>query len=652
MIVSMSRITVLGPRRLRATVVDAVQALGVLHVDDAQAQHEGFAPENLSDEDEAARATANAIRTRADGVLALLPPSDAAAPPTALHAPAPVESVPDRLDAVERSVRALTQRLLEAEEEQEILGAYSGSIQLVAPMLGLFEHSPRLEATGFLVDGRGSGRLGALRAELAGATQGRMVFVTRPAGDHVIGVVVHARRDEEAVRAVLTRAGAGELRLPARVQGKPLSEAVPALASRAASLPGEIEASRHELLEQSRRDRTEVALVASDARDAVERFDLMARLPVSRYVFVLHGWVPTVRVPEVRRGLADGFTPDVLVYDESAPARPPNAVPVLLDNPAWLKPFELFLRIFAPPQYGTFDPTIFFAVGMPLFVGLVIGDIGYGACLLGIALWLREKAATGRPWHIVLRGLDFGFTLTPAVMRSVAAIMGWMTASTFAFGAAFGEVFGDLPERLIPGFHPMFDRLSGLTAYLYLSIGFGMAQVGLGLVLQMIKAVRERTLRGLLEPVAILSGAAAVFVWIATQAGVLPAGPLRPVLLAAIAVLVLTLLCSYTLGSLMWIMESVSTFGNVISYARIFAVGIASLGLAVVANDLGASAPVLVLGILVGVVAHATFFGLTVIGHFLQPARLHWVEFCSQFKYYQDSGRAYRPFRRLGGGNL
>lgn len=651
MIVPMSRVTVLGPRRLQAAVVDAVQDLGVLHVDHAPVQGEAVRPQGLSEEDEAARAAVDALRTRAEALLALLPPVETEALPTSAYAREPLDSLHRRLDAIERPVQELTRRLLEAEEEQEILQAYGRAIQVLAPLLALLEGSQSLEATGFLLDARAPGGIEAVRADLAVATQGRVELVSRPVDDRYVGAVVaYARRDAEAVRGVLARVGASELRLPARVAGTPLREAVEELRTRGEELPREIEDLRRQLMEMSRLHRAEVAAVATVARDAVQRFDLLARLPQSRYAFVLHGWVPTRRVPEVRGGLARRFGSEVLVYDEPAPVHHADTVPVLLDNPGWLKPFELFLGIFNPPRYGTFDPTIFFAIGMPLFVGIIVGDVGYGLFLLAITLWLRAKALAGRPWRVVLAGMDFGFTLSPAVMRQVVALLGWMTAWTVAFGIAFGEVFGDLPHRLVPGFHPLFDRLEGLTVYLYLSVGFGLAQVYLGLVLQMVKALRHGERTELLEAVALLSGATTVFIWLATQVHVLPAGFFRPVLLGAAVVFLLSLLFSYTAGSLMWIMESVSTFGNIISYARIFAVGIASLGLAVVANNLGGSFPALVLGIFVGAVAHVMFFGLTIIGHILQPARLHWVEFFSKFKYYQDTGYPYRPFQRTGGG--
>jgi len=76
----------------------------------------------------------------------------------------------------------------------------------------------------------------------------------------------------------------------------------------------------------------------------------------------------------------------------------------------------------------------------------------------------------------------------------------------------------------------------------------------------------------------------------------------------------------------------------------------ASVALANVANQLGSGFGVFVLGLLVGALGHMLFFGLTLIGHILQPARLFWVEFFSAFKYYQDTGHRYRPFQRTGGG--
>jgi V/A-type H+/Na+-transporting ATPase subunit I len=257
---------------------------------------------------------------------------------------------------------------------------------------------------------------------------------------------------------------------------------------------------------------------------------------------------------------------------------------------------------------------------------------------------------TGKPWRVVLAGMDFGFTLTPPVMRRVVALLSWMTGFTFLFGLVFGEFFGDLPQRVFHGFHPLFDRLQSITMYFYLSVGFGLAQVYLGLVMEMIKAVRHHERKEFLEAAAMLTGSTTVFVWLGTQVHILPRSFFSAVMLVSAVLFLLALLASASASSAMWVMESISTFGAIISYARIFAVGIASLALAIVANTLGGQAGTLFIGIFVGAVAQVLFFGLTIIGHIIQPARLNWVEFFSRFKYYQDTGHPYRPFQRTGGG--
>jgi V/A-type H+-transporting ATPase subunit I len=654
MIVSMHRVTVVGPRRLQRVVVEVVQDLGVLHVDHLRADDEAVGPRELPEEDQAARETVDAVRTQAEGVLSLLPVVET--PPVEIvpFADQPLEDLRRRLEPVEARAKELTRRLIDLEEEFELLRAYGRALEVLAPLLALLEGSQNVDALGFVIDAKTPGGIEGLREELRKVTQGRVELVSRPVDDRVGAVVAFARVDAEAVRGVLTRAGATELRLPSSVRGVPLAQAVPHLQARARAAPGEIEAVRQELMQLSQRHRAEIAAIATVARDAGHRYELMAQIPQSRYAFILHGWVPTRRLAAVREGLRRRFAEEVVVYDEPAPVHHAEGVPVALDNPPWLRPFELFMKIFDPPKYGTFDPTIFFAIGLPLWVGLIIGDVGYGLFLLAILLGLRAKALTGRPWKVVLAGMDFGFTLTPKVMWEVIALLGWMTAWTFVFGIVFGEFFGDLPEHYL-GIHPVFDRLAGINAYLYLSVGFGLAQVYLGLIMQMVKAMRHGERKEFLEAVALASGGTTVFLWLATQVHVLPASFFSPVMLGAAVLFLLSLVFSFTLGSLMWIMESVSTFGAIISYARIFAVGVASLALAIVANTLGGlntpggRFPVIVLGIFVGAAAHLIFFGLTIIGHILQPARLYWVEFFSKFKYYQDTGHPYRPFRRTGG---
>ncbi len=646
----MSRVTVVGPRRLQRRVVESVQDLGALHVDHVRPADEAFAPRALSDTDQGARAAWDSTRALAEGVLALLPVIEIPPVETASYAAQTPDVLRDRVAPVDAQAKELTRQLLDAEEELELLRAYGSTIRVVGPLLALLEGSTRVESAGFMLEAK-PGAAEAVRSELARATQNRAVSVMRPVDDRRIGVVVaFAPEDADAVRATLTRAGASELRLPASVQGMPLREAVPFLEERGRRLPGELEEIRGRLMRLSQQSRAEVVAIATVARDAVHRFELMLQTPQSEHAFLLYGWVPTREVPTVRTEMAKRFSKDVVVYDEPAPVHHAEQVPVLLDNPAWLRPFQLFLGIFDPPRYGEFDPTIHFAIALPLWVGLIVGDVGYGLIWVAMTLFFAGKAKAGRPWRAVIAGLDLGFTLSPTVLRQVTTLLTYMTVWIMIFGVIFGEFFGQLPQQVIPGFHPIFDRVTGLTTYLYLSVGFGLAQVYLGQIMHMMKAVRHHDRRGLLEAIALLSGGTAMFLWVATQAQVLPTAFFSPVILGVVVLFVLVLVLSWSLSSLMWVMEAISTFGAFISYARIFGVGMAAVALAIVADTVGGGFSILILGLLVGLLVHLIFFGITIIGHVLQPARLYWVEFFSAFRYYDDTGHRYRPFQRTGGG--
>jgi V/A-type H+-transporting ATPase subunit I len=88
--------------------------------------------------------------------------------------------------------------------------------------------------------------------------------------------------------------------------------------------------------------------------------------------------------------------------------------------------------------------------------------------------------------------------------------------------------------------------------------------------------------------------------------------------------------------------EMIGVFGNVLSYARLMAIGLAGVMLAVVADRLGAAIPNIVLGALVAGLFHALNIGLGFFDASIQGIRLHYVEFFT--KFVEPGGTPYRPF--------
>jgi V/A-type H+-transporting ATPase subunit I len=103
------------------------------------------------------------------------------------------------------------------------------------------------------------------------------------------------------------------------------------------------------------------------------------------------------------------------------------------------------------------------------------------------------------------------------------------------------------------------------------------------------------------------------------------------------------------------LVELISNSGNILSYLRLFAVGLSAALVAALATNLGfavsGTLPIIgpILGIVVALLVHLIALALTMIGHTLQPLRLQYVEFFTKFGFYEASGRPYQPFKLLGG---
>jgi V/A-type H+-transporting ATPase subunit I len=94
-------------------------------------------------------------------------------------------------------------------------------------------------------------------------------------------------------------------------------------------------------------------------------------------------------------------------------------------------------------------------------------------------------------------------------------------------------------------------------------------------------------------------------------------------------------------------LEILSTMGNILSYARIMAIGMASVVLSLLAALLGGMMGSIVLAVLVVVLVNALNLALGIIDPTIQGLRLHYVEFFT--KFYLGGGRPFAPFKKLGG---
>jgi V/A-type H+-transporting ATPase subunit I len=177
---------------------------------------------------------------------------------------------------------------------------------------------------------------------------------------------------------------------------------------------------------------------------------------------------------------------------------------------------------------------------------------------------------------------------------------------------------------------------------LLFTIALGAVHVTLGLVLGVWEAWHARQRSHLLERGGMLVGLIGLFLLVAALLQWLPGG-ITPGM-AVIVVGVVLLGASYGwVGVLAGPIEFIGVIGNVLSYLRLAAIGLASVYLARVANDLAGQMGNVVVGAVVAVLIHALNLAMGAFSPSIHSLRLHYVEFFR--KFYEGGGRPYQPFR-------
>lgn len=346
-------------------------------------------------------------------------------------------------------------------------------------------------------------------------------------------------------------------------------------------------------------------------------------------VVALQGFLPLDQQERLDTALAAS---DVF-YVKSQPV-PADAPPILLRNPATARLFEPIARLFDLPRYAELDLTPFFTPFFLLFFGLCLGDAGYGLLVLVVLLALKRKIpAEYRPlWKLAL------------LLESGAVVM----------GALSGTFFGiNLLEVSLPWLQPMQQFMFNSDQLFNLALGLGAIQILFGLIL---RAWNQKKQYGMVYALSPLG-------WIALLAGLgggAGLGFTPPILvlcgLGAGLVVFFSDPAAGLLGRLgkgLWDLYGITGyFGDLLSYIRLFALGLAGSILGFVVNDIALSilGTHFILGPIFFVVMLLIGHGLNIfiasLGAFVHPMRLTFVEFYKNAGF-QGGGEPYQPLQEL-----
>ena len=462
-----------------------------------------------------------------------------------------------------RRVDTLVARREALLSERELLVRYR---PLIAAFESLAASAAAEQLHGSLVLLREGGveTVASLRSALEGALGAAVELREQPltGGETALLVLVpaaSARRLEE----LLARARVEEVKLPVQY-GEGFLAALPRLRERGPQIVVELAETDKELATLAASAAPELVAARSLLHDRLQAMEVLPLLGSTQHAVVVEGWVPAGGMERLRRALAVRLADRVSVEQLGREPWPREDAPVELANPRLFRPFEALMRPLPLPRYGTIDPTPFVAVFFPMFFGLILGDIGYGAG----AGDPRALASARR------RG-----PAAPAARSPKCSAPARCSASSF--GVLFGEFFGDLGRRWFGhASAALRPRARAAARSSALAVALGAVHIMLGLVARR-RATPARRIRGRRSARA-LAGHACCLIVVALLAAleVLPHGLLTP---AVVGLLVRSRCSSWSEGIIAPI-ELLSTLGHILSYARIMALGTASVMLAVVAN--------------------------------------------------------------------
>jgi len=425
-------------------------------------------------------------------------------------------------------------------------------------------------------------------------------------------------------------------------------------------LPGEIPAPRTDLgsiegeLSEAEKNCAEVLSELAGAKNRIAELEALRSEGSSRLDLIL---ADESAVPAVENTLVilEGYAPvgsDAPVTDflESSgvvylkeEATVEDNPPIAFRNNRFVRMFETLTDMYGRPAYDGFDPTPYISIFFLLFFAFCMGDAGYGLVLVLIGLLLRKSAKDLAPLVVTL-GLG-------------TVVIGFLFHTFFSMDISEWRIFAPVKGIFLP------SQIAGNDATMVLSLAIGVLHICLAMV---VKTIHETRTKGFYASLGTwgwtLLVVGGVIVAAFALAGVLDAVLTKWIVIVLGVVSALGIFVFNdpkrnklaNIGMGLWDTYNMVTglVGDVLSYIRLYALGLAGAMLGKAFNDMG----IMILGdtpnigkwlafLLLVIFGHTLNIAMCALGAFVHPLRLNFLEFFKNAGY-EASGRNFNPLKK------
>ena len=457
----------------------------------------------------------------------------------------------------------------------------------------------------------------------------------------VYAALIYSRSIEAEIREVCTKQGLSVIEIPASLTETPAEELEKAKASAA-----ELEAKEAELAKKMAEKAEACVPTVQKLSDYYvslsRRYNGTAQSDSTECAMLTKFWIPADKANSLREEV-EAISPEIeLVYSDPAPEDEP---PSLLNNGDSVRPYNLLTELYSSPKYRGIDPTPLLAPFFWVFFGMCLGDAGYGLVVFGTILFIFRKYKK----------------IAPGVKEFIRLFL-FCSVSTFIYGVISGSFFGNFIDSFLPPLVPiknalmLVDPMTNPMQVLGISLLLGVVHLMFGLLIaaydmmrhgDFIDAIGDKIswfllivglclygvgLGGMLPPHFIqvgggMAGLGAVIIFIYAGKG-------EPNWFKKI------------INGFLALYGSTSYLGDILSYSRLLALGFGSAVIGMVINLLGGlAADIPYVGWLVAVTViiggHIFSIAINILGSFVHPLRLQYVEFFG--KFYTGGGEPFSP---------